>query len=72
VKILSVKFFLAKMSQLNAKLKKKESLAKKQRVLLTHTQKKEICILLSQKPAPTQTAVAYQYGIKQNTVSDIV
>jgi PDZ domain-containing secreted protein len=59
---------------MSQKLRKKgnsEPLAKGQRVILTHAQKKEICTLLSQKPAPTQTAVAYQYGIKQNTVSDI-
>ena len=44
---------------------------KRQRVALTRIQKREICILLSQKPPLTQTAVARQYGIKQNTVSDI-
>jgi len=40
----------AKMS-LNAKLKKKGN-SKGQRVILTNAQRKEICTLLSQKPAP--------------------
>ena len=35
---------------------------------LTYAQKKKIRALLSQKLAPTQTAVAYQYRIKKNTV----
>jgi len=61
----------AKMSQLNinAKLKKKGN-SKGQRVILTNAQRKEICTLLSQKPAPNQTDVANQYGIRQSTVSD--
>ena len=60
------------MSQLNinAKLKKKGN-SKGQRVILTNAQRKEICTLLSQKPAPNQTDVANQYGIRQSTVSDI-
>ena len=58
------------MSQLNALLKN-EAMMKRQRVALTRSQKKEICLLLSQKPPRTQTAVARSYGIKQNTVSNI-
>jgi len=58
------------MSQLNALLKN-EAMMKRQRVALTRSQKKEICLLLSQKPPLTQTAVARSYGIKQNTVSNI-
>ena len=49
--------------EFNAKLGK-VSLNEWQRVILTYAQKKKICALLSQKPAPTQTAVAYQYSIK--------
>ena len=56
------------MSQLNALLKN-EAMMKRQRVALTRSQKKEICLLLSQKPPLTQTAVARSYGIKQNIVS---
>ena len=58
------------MSQLNALLKN-EAMMKRQRVALTRSQKKEIRLLLSQKPPLTQTAVARSYGIKQNTVSNI-
>ena len=58
------------LSAINALLKN-EAMMKRQRVALTRSQKKEICLLLSQKPPLTQTAVARSYGIKQNTVSNI-
>ena len=44
---------------------------KKQKSSLTAFQKKEICLALMQKPRPKQGILAEQYGVAQNTISDI-
>jgi hypothetical protein len=47
---------------------------KKQKSSLTAFQKKEICeicLALIQKPRPKQGILAEQYGVAQNTISDI-
>ncbi|UZO18636.1 uncharacterized protein OCT59_009948 [Rhizophagus irregularis] len=42
------------------------------RVTLTKAQKYQLCLDYQKKPRLTQEQLAIQYGIKQNTVSDIL
>ena len=44
----------------------------RKRVTLTKAQKHQLCLDFQKKPQPTQEQLAIQYGIKQNTVSDIL
>jgi len=44
----------------------------KKRVTLTKSQKHQLCLDFQNKPQPTQEQLAIRYGIKQNTVSDIL
>src|SRR5438128_7684836 len=44
---------------------------KRLRTRLTFAQKKDVCVKLSSKPKPSQGELAEEYGVKQNTISDI-
>ena len=44
----------------------------KKRVVLTHAQKRQLCLDSQKSPQPTQGELATLYNIKQNTVSDIL
>jgi len=44
----------------------------RKRVTLTQAQKHQLCLDYQKKPQPTQEQLATQYGVKQNTVSDIL
>jgi hypothetical protein len=44
----------------------------KKRVVLTHAQKRQLCLDYQKTPRPTQEELATLYNIKQNTVSDIL
>jgi hypothetical protein len=44
----------------------------KKRVVLTHVQKRQLCLDFEKTPRPTQGELAVMYKIKQNTVSDIL
>jgi hypothetical protein len=44
----------------------------KKRVVLTHAQKRQLCLDAQKTPRPTQEELATLYKIKQNTVSDIL
>jgi transcriptional regulator with XRE-family HTH domain len=45
---------------------------KRTRSILSLAQKREICLKYEQKPQPTQKQLAEIYGVKQNTISDIL
>ena len=61
------------ISQLQVKRKSTQDTSQtKKRVVLTHTQKRQLCLDYQKTPRPTQEKLATLYKIKQNTVSDIL
>jgi hypothetical protein len=59
--------------QLQGKRKSvQDSTQLKKRVVLTHAQKRQLCLDSQKTPRPTQEELAVIYKIKQNTVSDIL
>jgi hypothetical protein len=61
------------MSQLQVKRKSNQDTSQtKKRVVLTHAQKRQLCLDYQNTPRPTQGELATLYKIKQNTVSDIL
>ena len=60
------------MSQQGKRKSTKESSQPNKRVVLTHTQKHQLCLDSQKTPRLTQTELANLYNIKQNTVSDIL
>src|SRR6266496_2091395 len=61
------------MSQLQVKRKPtQDAFQTKKRVVLTHAQKRQLCLDSQKTPHPTQEELATLYKIKQNTVSDIL
>ena len=61
------------MSQLQVKRKSTQDTSQtKKRVVLTHAQKRQLCLDYQKMPRPTQEELATLYKIKQNTVSDIL
>ena len=61
------------MSQLQVKRKSTQDTSQtKKRVVLTHAQKRQLCLDYQKKPRPTQEELVTLYKIKQNTVSDIL
>jgi len=66
-------FALEIMSQLRVKRKStQDTFQTKKRVVLTHSQKRQLCLDYQKTPRPTQEDLATLYKIKQNTVSDIL
>jgi hypothetical protein len=66
-------FALKIMSQLQVKRKPtQDAFQTKKRVVLTHAQKRQLCLDYQKTPRPTQEELATLYKIKQNTVSDIL
>ena len=49
-----------------------DTLQPNKRVVLTHAQKRQLCLDSQKTPWPTQEQLAALYKIKQNTVSDIL
>ncbi|CAB4487081.1 unnamed protein product [Rhizophagus irregularis] len=61
------------MSQLQVKRKLTQDASQtKKRVVLTHAQKRQLCLDYQNTPRSTQEGLATLYNIKQNTVSDIL
>jgi hypothetical protein len=61
------------MSQLHEKRKAaQDSSQQRKRVVLTHAQKRQLCLDYQKTPRPTQEELATIYKVKQNTVSDIL
>ena len=61
------------MSQQQRKRKSVQDTSKpNKRVVLTHAQKRQLCLDFQKIPRPTQEELAALYKIKQNTVSDIL
>lgn len=60
------------MSQQRKRKDVQDSSQPKKRVVLTHAQKRQLCLDYEQTPRPTQEELAVIYKIKQNTVSDIL
>ena len=61
------------MSQLQEKSKSTQDTSQiKKRVVLTHAQKRQLCLDHQKTPQPTQDELGALYDIRQNTVSDIL
>jgi len=61
------------MSQLQEKRKSTQDTSQiKKRVVLTHAQKRQLCLDHQKTPQPTQDELGALYDIRQNTVSDIL
>ncbi|PKY33854.1 hypothetical protein RhiirB3_453112, partial [Rhizophagus irregularis] len=61
------------MSQLQVKRKLTQNASQtKKRVVLTHAQKRQLCLDYQNTPRLIQEELATLYNIKQNTVSDIL
>ncbi|CAB4422555.1 unnamed protein product [Rhizophagus irregularis] len=60
------------MSQQGKRKTAPDSSQPKKRVVLTHVQKRQLCLDFEKTPRPTQGELAVIYKIKQNTVSDIL
>jgi hypothetical protein len=60
------------MSQQEKRKTAPDSSQPKKRVVLTHVQKRQLCLDFEKTPRPTQKELAVIYKIKQNTVSDIL
>ena len=60
------------MSQQGKRKSIKESSQPNKRVVLTHSQKHQLCLDSQKMPRLTQTELATLYNIKQNTVSNIL
>ena len=63
---------MALLQKRNTSNSKENIITKRTRITLSFAQKREICLKYEQKPQPTQKQLAEIYGVKQNTISDIL